>query len=507
MNTIETLESPFKHLVMTIGELPTTFVESMSYYETIAWLVDYIKNKVIPPINNNAEAIKEIQAWISTLDLQDEVDNKLDEMAESGQLAEIIAQYLTLNGVLSFNTIADMKAAENIVSGSVCKTLGNTSYLDGKGALYKIREITNADVIDNVHIIPITNSGSLIAELIPNTNGGELQEQINQITHKKYIFMGDSYGDGYSPDGDTTSWITLLVNKLNLQPSDYISTHGGGYGFSTGRSTYNYINLLQNLSSDDELTDMYVCGGYNDAGQTSANIISGIAAFTTLFRSKFPNAKLHLGFIGWSKNSEKIIPLKDAVIAYKKGCVENNIEFMKGCEFAFHNYFNYFASDGIHPNQAGQNSIASALYNCIMTGDANVIENEEMYFNVSGTINGLTIDLVLRDGYITLSKESSALAGITFTNAIEVTGNNLTEIGTLTNSLIIGTNLNSCGIKFSCVIQESGGAYSNQEMILIIKNGKLFLCSPHASGNQYTSVTVKALQIRNIYGIVDALSC
>ena len=95
MKTMETLDpEPFKHLIMTVGELPASFVESMTYYECLAWLVNYIQKNVVPAINNNADAIKAIQEWISTLDLQDEVDNKLDEMAEDGTLAEIIGEYL-----------------------------------------------------------------------------------------------------------------------------------------------------------------------------------------------------------------------------------------------------------------------------------------------------------------------------------------------------------------------------------------------------------------------------
>ena len=59
MKTIETLDpKAFRGLITTIGELPSSFVDSMSYYEMIAWLVDYIKNNVIPAVNNNAEAIK-----------------------------------------------------------------------------------------------------------------------------------------------------------------------------------------------------------------------------------------------------------------------------------------------------------------------------------------------------------------------------------------------------------------------------------------------------------------
>lgn len=82
--------SPFKNFCISLGNLPTSYLESMSYYETLCWLIKYLENTINPAINNNAEAIKEIEDYLKDLDLTDEVNAKLDEMAEDGTLAEII---------------------------------------------------------------------------------------------------------------------------------------------------------------------------------------------------------------------------------------------------------------------------------------------------------------------------------------------------------------------------------------------------------------------------------
>ena len=77
METIDTLDpAPFKHLVMTIGSLPSSFTDSMSYYECLAWLVKYLENTVIPAVNQNAEALDELQAAFITL--KDFVDHYFD---------------------------------------------------------------------------------------------------------------------------------------------------------------------------------------------------------------------------------------------------------------------------------------------------------------------------------------------------------------------------------------------------------------------------------------------
>lgn len=203
LKTIETVDtSPFKHLVMTLGELPTSFVDSMTYYECLAWLVNFIQNTVIPTVNNNAEAVEELQTAFATLknyvdtyfdnlDIQEEVDNKLDEMAESGQLADIVASYIQLRGILAYNNVAELKAATNVVNGSFAETYGFYTAGDGGGAKYKIRTITNEDVPDDMFIFSITNNPTLVAELI-------IEDEI----HTKQI--------GLKGDGTTDE-----TNKLN----------------------------------------------------------------------------------------------------------------------------------------------------------------------------------------------------------------------------------------------------------------------------------------------------
>lgn len=225
MKTIETLDpKAFRGLITTIGELPSSFVDSMSYYEMIAWLVDYIKNNVIPAVNNNAEAIKEIQKWIETLDLQDEVDNKLDEMAASGQLAEIISQYLNSAAIFGYDNVASMKSAENLVSGSYARTLGYYAKNDGGGALYKIRNVTNDDVVDEGFIVEITADpqNNLVAELI-------VEDKVN-------VTKLGAYGDGTHDD---TAKLSSAIAYCLANDKTLTSESGKTYLISTTLSTDN----------------------------------------------------------------------------------------------------------------------------------------------------------------------------------------------------------------------------------------------------------------------------
>lgn len=156
--------NPFGRFCCTIGNLPTSYMESLTYEQQLMWFCKYLEEKVVPAVNENADAIIELQEYLKNLDLQDEVNNKLDEMVESGELQEIITQYLQIAGVLAFNTVSDMKASENLLDGTFVKTYGFNTLNDGGGAFYKVREIENTDVVDESIIISL-NDVNLIAEL------------------------------------------------------------------------------------------------------------------------------------------------------------------------------------------------------------------------------------------------------------------------------------------------------------------------------------------------------
>lgn len=85
--------------------IPLAFDESMSYYETLCGLLSYLKDTVIPTVNNNANAVSELQNlyvelktyvddYFTNLDVQEEINNKLDKMTLDGTLTNLIKAYV-----------------------------------------------------------------------------------------------------------------------------------------------------------------------------------------------------------------------------------------------------------------------------------------------------------------------------------------------------------------------------------------------------------------------------
>lgn len=160
-------------------------------------------NQLIGSVNNQNTTIADyiqkfidlkdyVDTYFNNLDVQSEINNKLDQMASSGQLANIIAQYLQAQAVFGFDTIAEMSASENLANGAICKVLGKTNYQTGDGAFYKIRTITSDDVIDGVNKVKITHDNTLIAELITDYNFDKLNSYVDVIFPKLSLTNIDS---------------------------------------------------------------------------------------------------------------------------------------------------------------------------------------------------------------------------------------------------------------------------------------------------------------------------
>ena len=121
--------------------IPLAFDDSMSYYETLCGLLDYLKNTIIPTVNNNADAVSELQQlydqlhdyvknYFDNVNVQAEINNKLDAMVLDGTLENLIGAYIqprinqqniTIQTAISQQnqTIADAVNDQNLLLSSM----------------------------------------------------------------------------------------------------------------------------------------------------------------------------------------------------------------------------------------------------------------------------------------------------------------------------------------------------------------------------------------------------
>lgn len=197
---------PFQRFCMTIGNLPSSYIESLTYAELIYWLCDYLEKKVIPTVNNNSDVVKEIQElftelqnyvdnYFKNLDVQEEINNKLDEMAESGVLENILMNYVNVTKI--YNTTVEMLQDSNLKNNQKVKTLGYYEINDGGGAEFIIKENSNkfyfntsnnlvAEIIENEELINLKHYGIKNDNEIDNL---EIMQRVNDYYTNKTLFI------------------------------------------------------------------------------------------------------------------------------------------------------------------------------------------------------------------------------------------------------------------------------------------------------------------------------
>lgn len=228
MNNLKPLKhlKPFIHFCCTIGELPSSYLLSLTYEEQLLWLCHFIKDTILPAINNNAEATEELQQlyvelknyvdnYFDNLDVQQTINNKLDEMVEDGTLDTILNQFFTQTTGLTFSTFQELKNFEQLANGNKCKTLGFYNVNDGGEAFYYITNEEN-NTIPQIKINDTLFANLIFTKEINVKSMGAYGDNIHDDTLllQSIINLGFSM---YFPKGN---YIVSKNENLNFQNND-----------------------------------------------------------------------------------------------------------------------------------------------------------------------------------------------------------------------------------------------------------------------------------------------
>ena len=186
-----------------------------------------------------------VEDYFDNLDVQEEINNKLDAMVEDGTLQEVINNFLQPNVTWTFDTVADMQAFENFENGCFAQTLGYYSVNDGGKSLYYIRTKTGGDTANGMTLITLDDN-TLIAELVCGTN----DVNVLQLGIKK---------DGVTDNYTALSTAISLFDKLYFPTGSYLigtkitlnkSITMYGDGAKLGRANYSPKTII--ISPDND---------------------------------------------------------------------------------------------------------------------------------------------------------------------------------------------------------------------------------------------------------------
>lgn len=471
--------APFKWFILENFPLIDEDFDALTNWQLFCKLGKEI-NKIINSQNNVGEQMENVtdafialqdyvNNYFENLDVQDEINNKLDEMAESGELEEIISAYLNLRIMFCYDTIADMKTAENLVAGSYAQTIGANAPNDGGGAKYLIREVINTDVVDDAYLIAL-HDNNLVAELI-------VENTFNIMTFYNLSEEVTSDGATYRVWNDAfEKAFTKICGKANITVPE-------GTFYLNDTLTLPYNATIEGVNQDTSVLklipyancDMFHIGteGYRDSGKLMNLTLQGdfIQSYTNIHETKSTTGN-GIVFMQNTMDSDG-----NAVQnCYIRNFAENGILVNSGvwvilvenCQICFNryngiynkgtdNFFNnlrvYFNGlSGIKSLLAGANKFSNIklYYNCAI--DDLSTENDEYNATLKHQNAGLIERGCLRNEYHNIEIQDNYYTGASFytTNGVIFEGtfddNGFTGISTqsLSDELYLGgcVNLN-----------------------------------------------------------------
>lgn len=200
--------------------------------------------------------------------------------------------------------------------------------------------------------------------------GAAIHAAIKPLIVTNMLCIGDSFLDGYTPDGNVTPWGTLLAQKLGCTGTNVSK---GGTGFAATVEGINFGTLVNN--APDASYDTVVFGGsINDRTQSKASVVSGLNTAIENVHNRWPNAKIYVfgylwGCKGYGTNIENISAAMQHAISER---TQGNVLYCKGCWTWNIGKTANISSDHIHPNSIGQQVIANSMLQFMHGGDPTV---------------------------------------------------------------------------------------------------------------------------------------
>lgn len=325
---------------------------------------------------------------------------------------------------------------------------------------------------------------------------GELSDIIDTwLTDYGLITIGDSYGDGYTPDGMVKPWCDILHEQYFSDASFYVNKSKGGSGF--GANTHFSALLseaIAGLSDKQKKQVKYVvvAGGWNDQFIAASTVNSGIKD-TIALMAQLPNATLYIGWIATPIIGFTTVAKTKAYNAIKTlyETYWGKFKFLSGADSALR-WTGVLASDNIHPNASGQSSIADMIYKA-MAGYASW--NRSGDFALDGfdcTLNDYKMPVVLTNTNAHCSfRHVASFLNLAFSPAKNFTN---AAVKVMSHNLSFVNEQSICNC--NAVVHDASGYHQCMAVLTInpidatqVDSGAIYLKLVNVSGSGYATFT------------------
>ena len=212
---------PFRYWCQKV--LPLVYDNSLSYYELLCKVVDYL-NKTMEDVEtlhgdvtNLHTAYEELQSYVndyfSTLDVQEEINNKLDELVNSGRLDVMLSIFIPYVTLEMFGGVGDGVTDD---TQALKKAIEN-SYETGRAIIVTEKNflITETiDIVQSVNIMSISNKKY-------NHNKGDV--------NYNFIFTGNGYMFNIQNNVPFNNFTNLFIKGNGKNYCFYVGSHRNAF--------------------------------------------------------------------------------------------------------------------------------------------------------------------------------------------------------------------------------------------------------------------------------------
>ena len=345
---------PFKWYVLQNFPFIEADFDAITNYQLLCKIVEYL-NLNITKTNELGTQVEVLTNWFNNLDVQDEIDNKLDEMAQDGTLAEIINEQIfsDLNTQVQTNT-------ENI------------------GTLQ-----TNLTTLQN----KVENE----------------RNPIDFYSGKNLVVFGDSYSQPDIPNSEDEYWVKQVAQATGMNRFNF-AIAGAGFGRSTNLLSTQLTTAQNQMTSEQKQnTSVVICyAGYNDIMNdvSEEDILSNYIALITGIVQTFPNAKIIVAPFNWQfgyLSREQNMKIETLIYRMERDTCMYPVTFLKLARYWLMGINTNYRNSN-HPNVNGYKTIAGYFIGAIYGSSEHVCIGWGGMVPSHGNRN--IRDFTMKDGWI-----------------------------------------------------------------------------------------------------------
>lgn len=325
---------------------------------------------------------------------------------------------------------------------------------------------------------------------------------VSRLATRKVVMIGDSYGE--QNDGTVTKWYwEYFKEALGLtEGTTFFHKFNSGAGFGNDGFLTAIQALSGSISDKTSITDVLVCGGWNDSDETQpygtdAAFNSGTNNFINYVKTNYPNAQISLAHISWGNPTQYTnlhVQMRLSIKRYES-LGSKGIRVLSGVEKILHRYESGIWQTGnyTHPSQLGQGYLGQYLPSAFLAGSVNIdykstgksmVTGNAAKFKVVGSNAYADIYEELHDNVYTVSIRNLGLSiqapdGQSYINAGTVVTNGSVTYGMCGTDFELGLSPSfgedSAPIRIPSHVYDGANWYNAEMMVFIgTSSGNLF---------------------------------